>query len=322
MEKKYDVFISYRRKDSEGDVAGRDIARSIHLYLQTKHICSFFDYSECTDGEFEEVIIPAVRMSHYFFIIMTNGSLDRCVNEGDWVRREITEAINAKVKIIPIRIIDADHPQKTLHHIPCLPSPMDYIQKIQWSEISMGVLFEKSIDFIIENRFESDKEKLHPIEQYGQWGYADNMGRVIIPCTWEYADEFSNGLARVKGFNEKMGFINKKGEEIVPCKWKDVGNFSEELARVKNDEGETGFINTSGVVTIPCEWKDAGNFSEGLVHVLNDKMKYGYINKRGDVVIPCCWKDAWNFIGGHARVKDDDGNSFYIDLFGNLEKID
>lgn len=64
------------------------------------------------------------------------------------------------------------------------------------------------------------------------------MGKVIIPCTWEYADEFNNGLARVKGFNEKMGFINKKGEEIVPCKWKDVGIFSEELARVKNDEGK------------------------------------------------------------------------------------
>lgn len=36
MEKKYDVFISYRRKDPKGDVAGRDIARSIHLYLQKK----------------------------------------------------------------------------------------------------------------------------------------------------------------------------------------------------------------------------------------------------------------------------------------------
>lgn len=40
------------------------------------------------------------------------------------------------------------------------------------------------------------------------------------------------------------------------------------------------------------------------------------------MTIPCEWKDAWNFTGGHARVKDDDGNSFYIDLSGNLEKID
>ena len=63
MNSKYDIFISYRRVDSEGRTSGRDIARTIKLELEKRGYKVFFDYSEIRDNEFENVILPAIHNS-------------------------------------------------------------------------------------------------------------------------------------------------------------------------------------------------------------------------------------------------------------------
>ncbi len=97
---KYDIFISYRRFDSKGRTSGRDIARTIKLELEKRGYKVFFDYSELKDNEFENIILPAVRNSKALLFILSEDSLVRCANEGDWVRREIYTAIETGVKII------------------------------------------------------------------------------------------------------------------------------------------------------------------------------------------------------------------------------
>jgi hypothetical protein len=104
--KEYDIFISYRRVDSEGRTSGRDIARTLQKELTIRGYSVFFDYSEIKDEEFESVILPAVQSSKVFLLVLTKDALLRCVNEGDWVRREIETAISSNCKIIPI---DPDH---------------------------------------------------------------------------------------------------------------------------------------------------------------------------------------------------------------------
>jgi len=59
---------------------------------------------------------------------------------------------------------------------------------------------------------------LFPIQKYGQmdcshWGYINQIGEIVIPTHFSWADEFSEGLARVlkKGL---YGFINKSGEFV------------------------------------------------------------------------------------------------------------
>ena len=157
--KTYDIFISYRRKDSSGNIAGRDIARGFKHYLETKGYKCFFDYSNCDDGEFEDIIIPSIRNSKFFLLIMTNGALDRCVDDWDWVRREITEAFEHNLKIIPVAITDFEHPEISFHgNIPPLPSPLNRIEKIQWSEVSMGSLYEVSVDLMIEKRIKKEQK--------------------------------------------------------------------------------------------------------------------------------------------------------------------
>ena len=52
----------------------------------------------------------------------------------------------------------------------------------------------------------------------GKYGYIDTTGKVVIPCQYDDAWSFSEGLARVwKG--EKTGFVDKNGKEVIPCEY-------------------------------------------------------------------------------------------------------
>lgn len=58
---------------------------------------------------------------------------------------------------------------------------------------------------------------------------------------------FSEGLAAVKK-NEKFGFINTKGELVIPCQYQYAGSFKDGLACVVKDEGDNNisFIDAKG----------------------------------------------------------------------------
>ena len=156
MEKEYDIFISYRRVDSEGRTSGRDIARTIKLELEKRGFEVFFDYSEIKDNEFEDTILPAIHNSKVFIIVLSKDALLRCVNEEDRVRREIETAINAGRKIIPVS------PDGAFNGWPVnLPDTIHSITKQQVSDISMGSLFEKSIDKLIEERIDDAVKNRH-----------------------------------------------------------------------------------------------------------------------------------------------------------------
>jgi hypothetical protein len=128
--------------------------------------------------------------------------------------------------------------------------------------------------------------ELYPISRNGKYGYIDKTGKVVIPCKWEYADSFSEGLASVQNDNGKRGFIDKTGTVVIPCKWEDAEYFSEGLARVKDDNGKWGFIDKTGKVVIPCKWKDVNFFSEGLARVKDDNGTEFYIDKAENLVSP------------------------------------
>lgn len=98
----YEIFISYRRTDAEGNISGRDIARLLSKEFKLYGYKTFFDYSELNDCDFADTIIPSVHKSKIFILVLTKDTLLRCSNKGDWVRREITEAIISGSKIIPV----------------------------------------------------------------------------------------------------------------------------------------------------------------------------------------------------------------------------
>lgn len=143
----YDIFISYRRTDAEGNISGRDIARLLSKEFKLYGYKTFFDYSELNDCDFAETIIPAVRTCKIFILVLTKDSLQRCVNAGDWVRREITEAINNGRKIIPV------NPDNSFNGWPDnLPSELDSIKTIQMFSVDMNSNFEVLVKHLIDSR--------------------------------------------------------------------------------------------------------------------------------------------------------------------------
>ena len=100
--KKYDVFISYRRKSASGAIDGTYVARMLKMELEQRGYTVFFDYNECTDGDFVQRILPSIRNSKYFILVLTSGALIRCADENDWVRREIHDFTCIYPGILPI----------------------------------------------------------------------------------------------------------------------------------------------------------------------------------------------------------------------------
>ena len=74
-------------------------------------------------------------------------------------------------------------------------------------------------------------------------------GAEVIPCQFDYAGDFSEGLAIVE-INKNKGFIDKTGKIVIPCKYRMVRNFSEGLACVFIDKWE--FIDKVGRTIITC----------------------------------------------------------------------
>ena len=155
MEENYDIFISYRRLDEQGNISGRDQARLIAKQLELEGYHPFFDYSEIKDNEFDKVIIPAVENSKVFILVLTKDALNRCKNEDDWVRKEIETAIVSDCKIINVT------PDNSFNGWPPnLPKSIEKIKMINISDVHFGQLFEVSMKKLIDDRISHAVGKL------------------------------------------------------------------------------------------------------------------------------------------------------------------
>ena len=130
---------------------------------------------------------------------------------------------------------------------------------------------------------ELENLELKPVEKNGKYGFADDSGKVMIPCQWNYAVTFTEGLARVRDEHMRWGFINKKGEVVIPCKWKNAFPFSEGLAAVLDFNEKWGFVDKSGRLVIPCKWDYVTSFSDSFAKA-KDASTWKRIDKTGAVV--------------------------------------
>ena len=153
--------------------------------------------------------------------------------------------------------------------------------------------------FVINQRLLLAVTKLVAVRLNGKYGYVSG-GKLVIPCQFGFANDFSEGLASVRK-GAKWGFINTIGKLVIPCQFDDAWLFSEGLAKVQIEE-KLGFINTIGKLVIPCQFDNADNFSEELAMVQIGE-KYGYINTNGQMVIPCEFNQIYWFSEGLAAVK-------------------
>ena len=153
MKNQYDIFISYRRD------GGAQYARILQLALQQRGYRVFLDYDELTDGIFSEHIRNALEATPVFMVILSKNALDRCVNEKDWLRQEITLAYTGKKQIIPVNpdgLFDMSIPDALPEEIKKM------VIEYQHSEIRFGQTLSTTVDLMIKHRIEPILGKRKP----------------------------------------------------------------------------------------------------------------------------------------------------------------
>lgn len=108
-------------------------------------------------------------------------------------------------------------------------------------------------------------------------GYMDKTGKEVIPCQYDQAYDFHEGLARVEK-KGSFGFIDKTGKTVIQLEsgYK-AFDVSEGLIRVQKKTSEKyGYIDVLGNWVVKPKYNEASDFKEGLAHVDDD-----YINAKG-----------------------------------------
>lgn len=200
-------------------------------------------------------------------------------------------------------------------------------------------------------------EDLARVKKNSSWGFIDKNGEEAIPFTYEKAENFSEGFAVVKLFDEEgYGYINKEGVMVIlneyDSAWPFKGGYSEVLTQ--DWVQKLLDINSFLEVEFPCEYdritdlslelagicfqskyslinkltkkicygnfEDISPFREGLAGVSIKNEGWGFINTKGEIVIPCIYSNVGNFNEGISRVvnyKDKEPKMGFIDKSGN-----
>lgn len=169
----------------------------------------------------------------------------------------------------------------------------------------------------------------------GLWGYYDANSGYIIPCQYESAGVFVDGLAAVRSKNAKGklvdSYINLQGETVITGDWDYAATFSEDgYAMVFKGEltdagspskGKYAFIDTQGHLICDYIWDDAFLFDDGFARVASIDAKgrktWGFLNADGKILNDQYWDEIRPFENGAALVVKDDKYGF-IDESGSF----
>jgi hypothetical protein len=91
------VFISYRR-------AHYWVARAVEQNLSAHGFDVFLDLDDINSGPFSEAILRAIETRAHFLLILTPSALERCLQPGDWLLREIRHALDTARNIVPLTL--------------------------------------------------------------------------------------------------------------------------------------------------------------------------------------------------------------------------
>lgn len=130
--KKKQIFISYRRD------GGEFFGKILHDKLTDKGYNVFFDVESLRSGLFDEQLYEKIDECNDFLLILSPNALDRCINEGDWVKNEIAYAIKQDKNIVPVLMRGFEWPD-------ILPSDLEKLPTYQ-SEIFNSVSNSEHLD--------------------------------------------------------------------------------------------------------------------------------------------------------------------------------
>ncbi len=143
---------------------------------------------------------------------------------------------------------------------------------------------DKTGNIVIEAKYDKAENFSNGIAKVkidGKWGFIDKTGTVVIPLRYDEIEDFNNGLARAK-INEEWGFIDIAGNEVIPFAFSSLTDFIDGIA-VAEKNGKQFFINKTGNRISNKEFSSLSAFNDGLA-CFEEEEKYGYINEKQEIV--------------------------------------
>lgn len=143
----------------------------------------------------------------------------------------------------------------------------------------------------------------------GKYCYIDERGQIKIPCKYDNAFNFKDGVACVSNDN-KYGYIDMNGRTVIPMIYDDfyISHFCNDgLIRVAKKgrvlDAEWGYLDKTGRTVIPCKYSKASDFSEGVAFVEELSSDYsskwtGFIDTKGNKLIKCNYNFEKGFKNG------------------------
>ncbi len=134
-----DVFISYRRD------GGEYTAKIIRDRLTELGYNVFFDVETLRNGDFNTMLYTEIDECRDFILILSPGALDRCVNDDDWVRREVEYALSRNKNIVPVLLRGFTFPET----LPPSLQPLVYKNGIEANSQFFDAFIQKLQQFLL-----------------------------------------------------------------------------------------------------------------------------------------------------------------------------
>lgn len=149
------------------------------------------------------------------------------------------------------------------------------------------------------------------VRKDGKWGYIDKTGKLVIPCQFEYADDFYDGIAFVGNSSAgdgKVGVIDTTGKLIIPYKY-DRYEYTDGYIRATEDKlyfevvenGKSGYVTSDGEI-LKCIYDDVEGISEDRIKIMKDRL-YGFADLNGNEIVPCQYTFAYDYVNGYSVVE-------------------
>ena len=133
----YDIFLSYRRD------GGETMAILLRDRLVAKGYRVFLDVEALRSGKFNEKLLQVIENCKDFIIVLSPNSLDRCINEGDWVRNEISHALSNGKNVVPVFLRGFTWPEN-------LPGDISELPNHNGIDAANNMYFDAAIDLLTD----------------------------------------------------------------------------------------------------------------------------------------------------------------------------
>lgn len=145
------VFISYRRD------RGSSLARIIQTELERRGFTCFLDVDDLGAEHFDDRLLREIELAPNTVVVLTPGSLDRCHDPDDWLRREVVHALKTGRNVVPF-LADGFH-FPTERELPDGLKDLNRLNGVVYSHQYFSASFDKLQGFLKDPRNEERRKQ-------------------------------------------------------------------------------------------------------------------------------------------------------------------